>query len=418
MEIAKCSLGADAPASALEEAARADALDYACHPDECAKFHLERPWDRHLQPLVAALRSRGQDRGPGVCVDPVDTAVELVQGARETRAAGVRRERLAKAVAALEQVPLVQPFVLGDGGGGGAGEGGAAPEQDAAERYRSARLLTGLWGEVVKVAWAQHLYDIVLRAAPHVLWPEWTAGIDEEMAMLQVRACWCAAAEPCGAVGCACAPTARWHGAFSRRRGCGYGRGARGSGAAGVCFACACGPCVTHRCSAVQCQCMYFEAEAAVVALKRRGEAVVPPVLRGGAGALDGAGSGEGGAPDSSLEGGGDGSGAAAAPEVMSPGPEEETCGRVGVRAAAETAAELQQTVSQGFIRGMQRASECKKPWAVINGAVYCWNAYLPAMQNGWCVLNGCAGMNFSPGPGVVHAPLTGLQACRTSGSA
>lgn len=193
LEIAKCNLSADSPAAALEEAGRADALDYQGPPGASESFRLERPWDRHLQPLLAALRSRAPDRDPGAEVGPVDSAVELIQRARQAREPRARRERLHKAIQTLERVPLVQPAAAEDDGGSGAGPGGAGAGVEVAvegpiQRYRSARLLTHLWGEVVRVAWAQHLHDVVLKAAPFVLWPEWTPELDEEMAMLQVRA--------------------------------------------------------------------------------------------------------------------------------------------------------------------------------------------------------------------------------------
>eukprot|EP00892_Ulva_mutabilis_P001347 jgi/Ulvmu1/11212/UM072_0049.1 len=323
-EIAKCNVSADSPAAALEEAGRADALDYLGPPKACAKFRLERPWDRHLQPLLATLRARAQDRDPGAAMEPVDKAVELIQRAREARAPGPRRQWLRKAMAALQRVPLVQPALAegAEAGGAGAGEtegGVGLAGEDAEQRYRSARLLTSLWGEVLMVAWAQHLHDVVLQAAPYVLWPEWTVELDQEMAMLQ-------------------------------------------------------------------CQCMYFEAEAAVLALKHRGEMVVPPLKQ-----PDASGPETGGGPAAAAGGsdtGADASkgavGGVPASDAVPPGtlaPESE---HVRVRPAAQTVLELQQTVAQGFIRGMQRAIECERPWAVINGAVYCWNAYLPAMQQGW----------------------------------
>lgn len=134
----------------------------------------------------------------------------------------------------------------------------------------------------------------------------------------------------------------------------------------------------------VQCQCMYFEAEASVLALKQRGEIVVPPVDRpnadGPAPGGDGGGGGGGGVDN-------DGNPVPASAEGQPGTPERQGSGPAQVRAAADTVAELQRTASQGFIRGMERAIDCHKPWAVINGAVYCWNAYLPAMQQGWCVV-------------------------------
>lgn len=188
LEVAKCSLAADAPGSALEEAARADILDYVATPEAHAQYRLERPWDRHLQPLLAALRSRNQDR-VGPSVDTLAPATALIQRAREARAPNLRRERLRQAVVALQEVPLVQPVASApegdskEGGGVGVRE---ETEEGRAQRYRSARTVTGLWGEVVKTAWMMHLYDVVLQAAPYVLWADWTPDVDPEMAMLQV----------------------------------------------------------------------------------------------------------------------------------------------------------------------------------------------------------------------------------------
>lgn len=192
LEVAKCSLAAESPAAALEEASRADVLDYVGAPAACERFQLERPWDRHLQPLLAALRSRAHDRPAGVAADPAESAIELIQRARETRTPRVRQQRLEKAIAALQQLQLVQPPSApagGEGAGGiteGEADAGAAAEQRA-EQYRAARELTRLWGEVVNAAWELHLYTVVLQAAPYVLWADWTPECDQEMAMLQVR---------------------------------------------------------------------------------------------------------------------------------------------------------------------------------------------------------------------------------------
>lgn len=390
---------ADAPAAALEEAKRADSLDYVGNPSMCERFRLERPWDRHLQPLVAALRSRTQDTAPGAAIDPVDSAVELIQRARETRVRTVRQERLLKAIAALEQAPLVQPVssVAAEEGAGGPGDADAGEvdagetEEDRTTRYRAARELTELWGEILKAAWAMHLYDIVLRAAPYVLWPAWTAAVDEEMAMLQVwssskdfyssqspstRAC-CERCVLCDFV------YRRLGGArFLSSRVAETGTDPLLIGGFWM-----------------QCECMFLEAEAAVVALKNRKAAIVPdvpvpdPLAAASEGVADGADAGEDGEGGTATAG--DGS-ATADTDAVAPAEDAQVSGGAGhpgvrVRTPARTVEELQRTVGVGVVNGMQRAIDCQKPWAVINGAVYFWNAYLMCMQDGWCVPCICA---------------------------
>lgn len=146
---------------------------------------------------------------------------------------------------------------------------------------------------------------------------------------------------------------------------------------------------------------MFLEAEAAVLALKHREAAIVPeppvpdPLAAAAEGVADGADAGED-AGSGGTATAGDGTAAtgnsadAAAEDAQGLG---EGAGRSGVRvrAPARTVKELQQTVGLGVVNGMQRALDCHKPWAVINGAVYCWNAYLTSMQDGWCVPHTCA---------------------------
>lgn len=143
----------------------------------------------------------------------------------------------------------------------------------------------------------------------------------------------------------------------------------------------------------MQCECMYFEAEAAVLALKHRKAAVAPALhlpdvesLQEDNAPLNVEDKGESppadpGAPPSEAAGGAD-----AEPAETRDGSRTDEKGKVVVRAPPEGVEELQKTVASGFVNGMQKAIECKQPWAVINGAVYCWNAYLSTMKDGWCV--------------------------------
>lgn len=97
----------------------------------------------------------------------------------------------------------------------------------------------------------------------------------------------------------------------------------------------------------MQFECSYYEADAAVLALLKQGKLVEK------------------------------------APPESQPGTDSDR----GVRRPAKTVAELQHVVQEQLLWGMQRAAACDVPWAVSNGAVYCWNAHLPAIQSGRCAL-------------------------------
>lgn len=102
----------------------------------------------------------------------------------------------------------------------------------------------------------------------------------------------------------------------------------------------------------MQCECSYYEADAAVLALLKQGKLVQK------------------------------------APPESQPCTDSES----GVRGPAKTVAELQHVAQEQVLCGMQRAAACDTPWAVSNGAVYCWNAHLPAIQSGRCAFGsmGC----------------------------
>lgn len=99
----------------------------------------------------------------------------------------------------------------------------------------------------------------------------------------------------------------------------------------------------------MQCQCSYYEADAAVLALVKQGQLV----------------------------------------QKAPPESQPEIDGESGIRKPAQSVAQLQNIAQERLMWGMQQAAACKVPWAVSNGAVYCWNAHLPAIQSGRCVL-GC----------------------------
>jgi hypothetical protein len=92
----------------------------------------------------------------------------------------------------------------------------------------------------------------------------------------------------------------------------------------------------------LQCECSYYEADAAVLALLEGGKSVEKPACLC-----------------------------------------EFQVDEYGVRAAANQDDHLRQVVCERLLWGMQRAVACAKPWAVTHGAVYCWNAFLPAVRAG-----------------------------------
>lgn len=171
---------------ALEDAEQANALDYSVPPEKVDIFWLERPWDRHLQPLLATLRVR-HSAAHEAPVLPQEKAALFTQRARECRHPATCSEYLQKAVKALQQLQMVQPVYT-------------APAADAEsevdnidrmnpdERISAARQLTVLWACVVKAAWGLHLHESVLLAAPYVTWFDWEPATDREMALLQVCA--------------------------------------------------------------------------------------------------------------------------------------------------------------------------------------------------------------------------------------
>ena len=169
---------------ALEDAENANALDYTTTPEKVAAFRCDRPWDRHLQPLLVTLRVR-HSAAHEAPVLPQQKASLFTQRARECRHPATSSEYLQKAIKALQQLPMMQPIynAPADGDSDTAPVDSMSPD----ERFAAARQLTVLWACVVKAAWRMHLHDIVLLAAPHVTWFQWEPGTDHEMALLQVR---------------------------------------------------------------------------------------------------------------------------------------------------------------------------------------------------------------------------------------
>ena len=58
-----------------------------------------------------------------------------------------------------------------------------------------------------------------------------------------------------------------------------------------------------------------------------------------------------------------------------------------GVRLAPVGTQQLQALVKTAVLFGMRKGHECKRSWAVINGAVHAWNAYLPILRSNRCFL-------------------------------
>lgn len=93
----------------------------------------------------------------------------------------------------------------------------------------------------------------------------------------------------------------------------------------------------------MQCECSYYEADAAVLALTKKGQLV--------------------------LE--------------AEPNSQTEVNEESGVRSPAHSISQLRHVAQERIQWGMKQAAACNVHWAVVNGAVYCWNAHLPAIQGG-----------------------------------
>jgi hypothetical protein len=184
IELAKSNMDNGEMLVAREDAEQANALDYTVPSESAAAFHLERPWDRHLQPLLTTLRIRcaATHETP---VAPLDLAALYIQRARECSHPATCSEYLHKAINALQPIPMVQP-VYKPPAECTAGEEPPTDSMLPDERFTRAKQLTGLWACVLKAAWRVHLHDTVLLAAPYVEWFEWEPAIDHEMSLLQV----------------------------------------------------------------------------------------------------------------------------------------------------------------------------------------------------------------------------------------
>jgi hypothetical protein len=56
-----------------------------------------------------------------------------------------------------------------------------------------------------------------------------------------------------------------------------------------------------------------------------------------------------------------------------------------GVRLPPQSSHQLQQLVVTAIVTGMKLAHSCQHFWAVVNGGVYAWNAFLPIFRTGRC---------------------------------
>lgn len=171
-ELAKCDAADDLLAPAKQQALAALRLDYPGNPQESEHFHLERPLDRHLQPLLESLclRTNVYDTPS----DDISRAILCISRARDSKIAVGKQDALTKAMSLLRNLALEQPPSAPDS------------SQDAVERTHRARKLTALWADALKVAYQARMHTLVLEAGPFVTWFEWHASVDREMTLLQV----------------------------------------------------------------------------------------------------------------------------------------------------------------------------------------------------------------------------------------
>ena len=173
LELAKCDAAEELLMPAKQHAAAAAALDYTGKTEDAKHFHLARPLDRHVMPLLTSLGLRTNvDGAPGA---PEEQAQLMLERAREAKAMPAKKLHLEQALAKLRSLGQHQPPA-------------AASElpADVATQH-AARRLTELWADVVKVAYQSECFAEVLQAAPHVMWFRWSSAVDKEMVALQVR---------------------------------------------------------------------------------------------------------------------------------------------------------------------------------------------------------------------------------------
>lgn len=172
-ELALCDADDDLVVSAKTQTALALGQDYLDTPSEVAHFQHPRPLDRHLLPLQRAL-----DLKSNMYDEPTnarDWAVLYIERAREAKSLALQDDYLAKAIAMLDTLPMVQAPTQEEASGAG-----------GAELHHDARDLMQLWAGVVKVAWRRWSHVPVCTAAPRVQWFVWSAEVDREMSLLQV----------------------------------------------------------------------------------------------------------------------------------------------------------------------------------------------------------------------------------------
>ena len=94
LEAAKCDAAEDSLIKASQEVQKALALDYVASPEEQARFQLERPLDRYLEPLNTSLALRASlTLEPG---NAEEEAVLLVERSKESRNPTIKRDLLTR----------------------------------------------------------------------------------------------------------------------------------------------------------------------------------------------------------------------------------------------------------------------------------------------------------------------------------
>jgi hypothetical protein len=183
LEAAKCDVAEDSLIKASQEVHKALSLDYIASPEEQERFQLERPLDRYLEPLNTELALR-------TAVEPVNTeeeAVLLIERSKESRNPAIKRDLLARAIAKLGDLPLMQPPAVGYSG------------KDRASLQLECRRRCVIWAELIHSAASSKMEDVVRTAAPYCLDPTWTPEVDREMVLRQAEVSYLEA-EACAAL--------------------------------------------------------------------------------------------------------------------------------------------------------------------------------------------------------------------------
>ncbi|DBA87841.1 TPA: hypothetical protein ACH3X1_004837 [Trebouxia sp. C0004] len=173
LEVARGDMADDLLVKAATEIKKAQALDYLAGQQEQQQWDLERPLDRHIEPLHQALTVKAAVEDPAT---EIERAVLLIERGRESKNPATRGQHLTKALQKLAALPAVHPPLPADAPG---------PERKA--QHAAARLRTHQYCDIATLAWDVKLEALVREACALALAVEWSGEVDPEVVRWQAE---------------------------------------------------------------------------------------------------------------------------------------------------------------------------------------------------------------------------------------